>query len=81
MIESAGNTQQNAIGWFLPNLILPAFPVGMLISWLFPLNVEHGYAANYDMIILLVFIIIYSVYLLLYGAGKVKGTFVLVKRD
>lgn len=73
--------RKSSIGWMLPNLIVPGFIVGLIARWVFPFNVEHGYSLNYDMLIVFVLIGAYFIYLELYNFGKVKGTFVLVKKN
>ena len=73
--------QKSAFGWMLPNIVVPVVFVFWILQWLFPFNVEHSYNVNYDMLILFVLVIIYFVYLQLYNLGKVKGTFVLVKKN
>ena len=67
--------------WFVPNLVLSVFTIGMVVSWILPLDTEHGYSANYDLMIALGLIIVYIVYLLLYKFNKVKGRFVFVKQN
>lgn len=69
-----------AMGWFLPNLIVAMVGVGIILQWIIPWDIEQGYAANYDMVILLGLTIVYSIYLWLYGKDKVKGRFVLMTK-
>ena len=68
-------------GWFLPNLIFSTFLFGMLSAWVIPLDIEHGYNANYDMVIALFLILVYIGYLILYNYNKVKGRLVLIKKE
>ena len=67
--------------WFLPNLIFPTFLFVIISGWLLPFDIEHGYDKEYDMIIALFFIIVYIGYLILYRYDKVKGRFVLIKKE
>lgn len=67
-------------GFILPNLIPITFVIGLFILWFVPWDIKHGYAAEYDFILVLGFMLIYLAYLILYLNGKVKGTFVLVKK-
>ena len=67
--------------WFMPNLILAIFVIGMLLNWVLPWNTKHGYAFDYDMLIAFGFIVVYGIYLGLYGFNKVKGNFVFIKKE
>ncbi len=67
--------------WFLPNLIFSIFMIGMISNWILPFDIENGYNLNYDMVIALFFICVYVGYLILYNYGKVKGTFVFIKKE
>ena len=68
-------------GWILPNLIPVSFGIGVIMTWLLPFDIEHGYAVEWDMVAFLGFMVLYLAYLIAYGYGKVKGTFVLVKKE
>lgn len=64
-----------------PNLVLVGFVGGLGITMLLPFDVEHGYAINWDTIITLGFMVVYFSYLVAYGYGKVKGTFVWMGKE
>ena len=68
-------------GFVLPNLILVSFVVMTLLAWILPWDINHGLTMEYDLVIGLVFMLIYLAYLVAYKYGKVKGKFVLVKRE
>jgi len=67
--------------WFLPNLIISTFLFVIISSWILPWDMEHDYNLNYDLIIASLLICIYLVYLILYNYNKVKGIFVLIKKE
>lgn len=67
--------------FILPNLIPVTFVVGMFIVWLVPLDIKHGYAIEYDILIMFIFMILYAAYLVAYKHGKVKGMLVLTKKE
>lgn len=62
----------------LLNLIYFALPVGLLVDMI-PLDIEHGYSINWDMVIFLILISIWMGYYLLYAFGKVKGKYLITK--
>ena len=66
--------------WLLPSLLLPAFILGLILD-IFPINIEDGYSFNWGIIITFVFTIFNFVYLELYNFNKVKGRFVLMKKE
>ncbi len=55
------------------------FILAMIISWISPFNIKHGYSMNWDIMSLMIFTLSYYIYLWRYNNGKVKGTFVFVK--
>jgi len=67
-------------GLVLPNVILVSFVGGLLISGLLPFDIKHGYSIELYILGVIIFSLIYIIYLIVYGYGKVKGTFVLVDR-
>ena len=63
---------------FLNNIGLIFF-VGYMVTWLSPMDIEHGYKLNYDIIFTLIFTIVYYTYCWMYTKHMVKGTFVVSK--
>lgn len=55
------------------------FFIGLLVFWLSPYNIEHGYKLNWDIIGLLIFTLIYYIYCWLYPIHRVRGTFIISK--
>ena len=45
--------KRNLDDLFVSNLIVPTFFVGLLLTWLLPFDIEHGYKINWDMIMFL----------------------------
>ena len=67
--------------WFFPNFVFVTFTSGTLFHFLLPWDIDHGYALNYDLILALGVSMVYVVYLILYGYGKVEGRFVWKKKS
>ena len=68
-------------GIVLRNWIPVGFTLGMLMWWLLPFDIKHGYSAEWDMVAWLGISLLYIAYLIAYAYGKVKGRFVLMKRE
>lgn len=67
--------------WAFRNLIIPLFLFVLGCGWLLPFDMDHGYSTNFDLIIGLGLVLLYGIYLWLYAKGKVKGTFVFIKKE
>jgi len=69
-------SEKNESDYYFKNIILTAFPLGMITVFVFPLDIEHGYSMNYDMLIFLGLMMVYVIYLYLVKHNKIKGTLV-----